>query len=141
MNRQYTRIQAKWQVPLEKKKLKREKRLANPIEPKEPNEEKLVVHNEEEGIEYPCNPQNMFAVVRIKGTQHKVMKDDRIICEKLPFEVGAQVEFDDVLLLGTADYTAVGRPNVEKASVLATVEEISLSEKVLIFKKKRRQGY
>ncbi len=45
--------------------------------------------------------------------------------EKLPFEVGKQIEFDEILLVGTKDYTAVGRPLVEKARVFATVEEVS----------------
>ncbi len=43
--------------------------------------------------------------------------------EKLDFEVGTQVEFDEVLLVGTKDYTAVGRPVVESAKILATIEE------------------
>lgn len=45
------------------------------------------------------------------------------MAEKLPFEVGKQIEFDEVLLIGTKDYTAVGRPIVEKARVFATIEE------------------
>jgi ribosomal protein L21 len=44
-------------------------------------------------------------------------------------------------MLGTADITALGRPICKKARVYATVEEMSLSEKVIVFKKKRRQGY
>ena len=35
----------------------------------------------------------------------------------------------------------MGRPNLAKARVYATIEEMTLSEKVIIFKKKRRQGY
>ena len=45
--------------------------------------------------------------------------------EKLEYEVGTQVEFNEVLLVGTKDYTAVGRPVVETAKILATVEEQS----------------
>ena len=44
-----------------------------------------------------------------------------------------------MLLIGTKEYTAVGRPLVEKAKVYATIEEISQTEKVLIFKKRRRK--
>lgn len=47
------------------------------------------------------------------------------MCEKLDFEVGHQLELDEVLLIGTKDYTTIGRPVVQKAKVLATVEETS----------------
>lgn len=67
----------------------------------------------------------MFAVVRIKGIQFKVCKDDRVTCELLPFEVGQQIELEEVLMIGTKDYTSLGRPIVEKAKVFATLEETS----------------
>ena len=44
-------------------------------------------------------------------------------------------------MIGTPDYTKIGRPSVEKARVFATIEEISETEKVIVFKKKRRKGY
>ena len=44
-----------------------------------------------------------------------------------------------MLLVGTSDYTSVGRPRVENAKILATVEEQSQTEKTLIFKKRRRK--
>ena len=82
----------------------------------------------------------MFAVVRIKGLQYKVTKDDRLMSEKLDdFEVGQQIELEEVLLVGTKDYTCVGRPTVENARVFATIEELSQTEKSLIFKKRRRK--
>ena len=46
-----------------------------------------------------------------------------------------------MLLIGTADYTAIGRPVVTKAKVYCTVEEESRTSKVIIFKKQRRKGY
>ena len=44
--------------------------------------------------------------------QYKIVKDDRVMVEKLDYEVGTQIEFDEVLLVGTKDYTVVGRPTV-----------------------------
>lgn len=61
------------------------------------------------------------------------------MAEKLDFEVGSQIELDEVLLVGTQDYTCVGRPTVSKAKVFATVEEHPYTEKTLIFKKRRRK--
>jgi large subunit ribosomal protein L21 len=56
-------------------------------------------------------------------------------------EVGQQIIFDKVLIVGTEDYTSIGRPSVPHARVYATLEEKTKSEKVIIFKKKRRKGY
>ncbi len=128
-----------WQKPLLRKQIQRERRLSNPVEPKPAADEVLYVHHPEQGILLPPNPEQIFAVVRIKGLQYKVTRDDRVMSELLDLEVGTQVELEDVLLVGTQDYTCIGRPNVKKARVLATVEETSQTEKVLIFKKRRRK--
>jgi hypothetical protein len=48
---------------------------------------------------------------------------------------------DQVLLVGTEHYTSIGRPIVGSCKVYASLEEKSLSEKVIIFKKRRRKGY
>ena len=71
------------------------------------------------------------------------MKDDRVMTEILANDltVGSQIIINDVMLVGTRDYTAIGRPSVSKAKVYATVEEISRTDKVIIFKKQRRKGY
>ena len=61
--------------------------------------------------------------------------------EKLPFTVGEQICLNDVLLVGTTEYTAVGRPSISNARVYATLQEEALTEKVIIFKKRRRKGY
>ena len=76
-------------------------------------------------------------------------KDDRVMLEKLisddasddALDVGQQIIFDDVLIVGTEDYTSIGRPQVPHARVYATLEEKTKTEKVIIFKKKRRKGY
>ena len=46
--------------------------------------------------------------------------------------------FDDILMVGTTDYTSIGRPSVDRARVFATLEEKGTSDKVIVFKKKRR---
>eukprot|EP00347_Sterkiella_histriomuscorum_P006168 403353806 len=141
-NKYWKSIQDKWQKPLERKKILKQKRLENPVVPKEEQETpSLYVHNEEQGVELPPNPNEIFAVVRIKGLQYKVTKDDRLMSEWLEdFEVGQQIELSEVLLVGTTDYTCVGRPTVSQAKVFATVEEHTQTEKTLIFKKRRRKG-
>ena len=44
-------------------------------------------------------------------------------------------------MVGTTEYTAIGRPSIGNARVYATIEEHSQTEKVIIFKKRRRKGY
>ena len=89
----------------------------------------------------PPHPDDIYAVIRMQGKQIKVLNSDLILVEKLPFEVGQQICISDVLLVGTIDYTAIGRPQVENARVYATIEEEAQCEKVIIFKKRRRKGY
>ena len=60
--------------------------------------------------------------------------------EMIPFEVGQQICIDEVLMIGTKDYTAIGRPLVSAAKVYATVEELTQTEKVITFKHRRRKG-
>ena len=44
-------------------------------------------------------------------------------------------------LIGTTSYTLLGRPLIGGARVEGIVESISDSEKVIVFKKKRRKQY
>ena len=49
----------------------------------------VTVHSPEMGVSLPVHPDGIYAVVRIKGIQHKVVKDDRIRTEVLgDVEVG-----------------------------------------------------
>lgn len=45
------------------------------------------------------------------------------------------------MLVGTETFTAIGRPVVKSAIVEGVVESISMSDKILVFKKKRRKQY
>jgi large subunit ribosomal protein L21 len=47
----------------------------------------------------------------------------------------------EVLLIGTDTYTALGRPLVKTATVDGVIESISMTEKIIVFKKKRRKQY
>ena len=55
--------------------------------------------------------------------------------------IGEEVKLSDVLLVGSATATIVGTPNVEHSYVTAVVEEQTLADKVMVFKKKRRKNY
>jgi len=87
-------------------------------------------------------PDQAFAVVLVGGKQYKVTPGDVIVTEKLEgAPVGQAITLDKVLLVGSRAFTAVGTPRLENARVLATVEEQTLSEKVIVFKKRKRKTY
>lgn len=83
----------------------------------------------------------MFAVIRTGGKQYKVAKNDVIVVEKLLGDAGDEIDFTDVLALNDGAATQFGRPVVSNAIVMAEVLEQARSDKVIIFKKKRRQNY
>ena len=101
----------------------------------------MYVHSAEKGVSLPPHPEDIFAVIRVNGIQTKVMINDVISVEKLPFEVGQQICINDVLMVASTDYTAIGRPQVENARVYASIEQEAQCDKSIIFKKKRRKGY
>ena len=76
-----------------------------------------------------------YAIFQTGGKQYRVQAGDTIKVEKLNAE--GSVEFDQVLMLGDK----VGTPFVDGAKVVATVVEQKRADKVLVFKKKRRQNY
>ena len=84
----------------------------------------------------------MFAVIKTGGKQYRVAKDDKLIVEKLVGEVGSVIQLGNVLMIGkNGKEPTIGAPVVEKAAVFAEVIEQGKADKVIIFKKKRRQNY
>src|SRR3569832_2601400 len=85
--------------------------------------------------------QPMDAVSKTGGKQYRVKAGDLLVVEKLEGEPGADVAFDQVLMIGEGDAVTLGAPLVDGASVSGTLDETRKGEKVKIFKKIRRQGY
>jgi large subunit ribosomal protein L21 len=78
----------------------------------------------------------MFAIIETGGKQYKVSPNDVIKVEKLAGAAGDTVTFDRVLMVDDK----VGAPTVSGASVTGTVLEQGRGEKLLVFKKRRRQN-
>ena len=78
---------------------------------------------------------NDFAIFQTGGKQYRVKTGDVIKVEKL--DADGDVVFDHVLMIGDR----IGTPTIDGAKVIATVVEQKRNDKVLVFKKKRRQNY
>ncbi len=76
-----------------------------------------------------------FAIFQTGGKQYRVKAGDIIKVEKLNAE--GKVEFDQVLMAGDK----IGAPFIDGAKVVAEVVEQKRGDKILVFKKKRRQNY
>jgi len=76
----------------------------------------------------------MFAVIKTGGKQYKVSPNDVIKIEKVSGDVGSVCTFGDVLMLD-------GKSNPSGASVTGEIISQGKDQKVIIFKKKRRQNY
>ena len=83
----------------------------------------------------------MFAVIKTGGKQYKVASGDVIKVEKLEGDEGSSINFDEVLLVGDDKNVTAGTPVVDGAKVSAEILEQTRSDKVLVFKKKRRHNY
>lgn len=84
----------------------------------------------------------MYAIVHFKGYQFKVEKDAIV---KVPYladqNAGDIVSIDEVLVLRDEKDITFGTPNVGGALVTAEILGHKKDKKIIIFKKKRRQGY
>ncbi len=79
----------------------------------------------------------MFAVVRTGGKQYRVAPGDKIAVEKLAGNAGDTITLGDVLIAGDGgDLKDAGKVTVS-AEIIAQAK----SEKVTVFKKRRRHNY
>lgn len=83
----------------------------------------------------------MHAVIKTGGKQYRVKTGEYLRVESLTSEVGAEVVFDEVLLVGEGESARVGAPLVEGAQVKAEVLSHGRGEKIRIIKHRRRKHY
>ncbi len=79
----------------------------------------------------------MFAIVRTGGKQYRVAAGDKIAVEKLAGEAGETITLSDILLAGEGETLA----DAAKVTVSAEIIAQAKSEKVIVFKKRRRHNY
>lgn len=89
----------------------------------------------------------MYAVIETGGKQHRVSAGEKLRIDLMrDVKKGEKIVFDKVLMVGPDSYK-IGKPYVTGAKVSATVVDMGndgtgvKDSKILVFKKKRRQGY
>jgi len=82
-----------------------------------------------------------YAVIRTGGKQYRVSPGDVLRVERLGGDVGAAVEFGEVLLTGGETGVRVGTPTVEGVTVRGEIVQHLKDRKILVYKKKRRKNY
>lgn len=83
----------------------------------------------------------MNAVIISGGKQYRVAPGQTLKLEKLPQQVGEQINFNQVLLLSDGDAIQAGTPFLTGASVVGEVVEHGRHKKVHIIKMRRRKHY
>ena len=83
----------------------------------------------------------MYAVIVSGGKQHRVEEGETLKLEKLNLEVGANVDFDRILLVVNGEDVKIGAPVVEGAKVSAEIVSHGRGKKVRIMKFKRRKHH
>ena len=81
----------------------------------------------------------MFAVIKTGGKQYRVAPEDIIRIDRVSGQPGEIVEFGEVLVVG-GDAPLLGTPTVAGATVAGEVLQHTRGDKVIAFKKRRRQN-
>ncbi|MFH0958185.1 MAG: 50S ribosomal protein L21 [Pseudomonadota bacterium] len=83
----------------------------------------------------------MYAIVQTGGKQYKVAPGDQLKIEKIPGEPGETIELSQVLAVVDEDGPVLGSPLLQDVTVTAKMIRTARDRKIIVFKKKRRQGY
>ena len=81
-----------------------------------------------------------YAVLVTGGKQYRVMAGETLRVEKLEGEVGSEIKFDNILLLGDSDGIKLGDA-LKGASVAATIKSHGRADKIRIIKFRRRKHH
>jgi len=81
----------------------------------------------------------MFAVIKTGGKQYRGAAEDVIRVDRVNGQPGEIVEFGEVLVVG-GDTPQLGMPTVAGATVAGEVLQHTRGDKVIAFKKRRRQN-
>jgi large subunit ribosomal protein L21 len=83
----------------------------------------------------------VYAIVECGGRQYRAEEDHSFVVEKLPYEVGEQIELDKVLLISADDDVTIGQPQIADALVKATIVDQFRGKKIFVWKYRPRKRY
>lgn len=81
-----------------------------------------------------------YAVLVTGGKQYRVMAGETLRVEKLEGEVGSEIKFDNILMLGDSDGIKLGDA-LKGATVAATIKSHGRADKIRIIKFRRRKHH
>ena len=82
----------------------------------------------------------MYAVIKTGGKQYRVQEGDVLRVDKLNADIGSEVNFDEVLMVGQGADIKAGS-DAAKAKVTGVITEAGRGQKIVVFKKRRRKNY
>jgi large subunit ribosomal protein L21 len=82
----------------------------------------------------------MFAVIKAQGKQYKVAEGDTLTIDRLEGEKGKKITLGEVLMVGNGSDLKLGK-SLSAAKVEAEIVDHGRDKKIIVFKKRRRQGY
>ena len=83
----------------------------------------------------------MYAIVESGGRQYRAEEGHSFSVEKLPYEVGDQIDLTNVFLLADDGEITVGQPMVDSVVVKATVVEQYRGKKIFVWKYRPSKRY
>jgi large subunit ribosomal protein L21 len=86
-------------------------------------------------------PSDMYAVITTGGKQYRVSAGEKLKVAQIAADVGSEIVLDQVLMVADGDKITLGAPLLSGATVKAKVVGHGRSEKVRIFKMRRRKHY
>ena len=82
-----------------------------------------------------------YAIIESGGKQYKAVEGSTIEVDKLPLEVGQEVELDQVMLVVNDGVVSVGTPVVAGSMVKATVLGQMKAPKIIVYKYRARKRH
>jgi large subunit ribosomal protein L21 len=83
----------------------------------------------------------MYALIKTGGKQYQVKKDDILNIERIPSNDSNNIDLNEVLLVNDGVSIKIGHPYIAGAKVVLEILGETRGEKIIVFKKKRRQNY
>ena len=83
----------------------------------------------------------MLAVIKTGGKQYSVRTGQILKVEKLDGKKGDNISFTQVLAIADSTKNNIGTPLVEGAQVDAKIIDQIRGDKIVVFKKRKRQNY